>query len=268
MPDRRLSASAIARRKGESFPVITAYDAPFGALAEHAGIDVILVGDTVGQVVLGYGGTTAVDLIDMERHAAAVVRGTRHAHIIGDLPFGAYEASDEDAVRSAVQLVKRAGVSSVKLEHGRAADKRTAAIVGAGVPVVGHIGVRPQTAALSVGFRLQRQRADLLEDAHAVEAAGAFAIVLEMVHDEIAAEITASLSIPTIGIGSGPACDAQVLVLHDMLGIYPNPPPFVRRFADVAAVAGEGLKAYARAVREREYPESRKAKDHDDLLEA
>ncbi|MBV9102305.1 MAG: 3-methyl-2-oxobutanoate hydroxymethyltransferase [Candidatus Eremiobacteraeota bacterium] len=268
MADRRVSASAIAKRKGARFPVVTAYDAPFAAFVEQAGIDVILVGDTLGEVVLGHPGTTSVDLVDMERHAAAVVRGTRHAHIIGDLPFGAYEPSDEDAVRSAVQLVKRAGVSSVKLEHGRAAEARTAAIVGAGVPVVGHIGVRPQTAALSAGFRLQRDRTALLADAHAVEAAGAFAIVLEMVEDDIAAEITATLGIPTIGIGSGPNCDAQVLVLHDMLGIYPNPPPFVRRFADIASAAVDGLRAYADAVRSGEYPEERRAKDRDGRLEA
>jgi 3-methyl-2-oxobutanoate hydroxymethyltransferase len=262
MAERRVSASMIVRRKGTPFAVITAYDAPFAHFAERAGIDVILVGDTLGQVVLGHAGTTPVDLVDMERHAAAVVRGTHHAHVIGDLPFGAYEASDEDAVRAAIRLVKHAGVSSVKLEHGRSAEARTAAIVGAGVPVVGHIGVRPQTAALSGGFRLQRERHSLMDDARAVEAAGAFAIVLEMVDDDIAAEITAALAIPTIGIGSGPACDAQVLVLHDMLGIYPDPPPFVRRFADIATVATDALRTYAEAVKTRAYPEPRKGSAH------
>jgi 3-methyl-2-oxobutanoate hydroxymethyltransferase len=254
MAERRLAAPAIVKRKGTPFPVITAYDAPFARFAEAAGIDVILVGDTVGQVVLGHPGTTSVDLIDMERHAAAVVRGTKSAHIIGDLPFGSYEISNEDAVRSAVRLVKHAGVSSVKLEYSGSAADRTAAIVNAGVPVVGHIGVRPQTAALSTGFRLQRARDELLEDARAVEAAGAFAVVLEMVDQDITAEITAELSIPTIGIGSGPACDAQVLVLHDMLGMYPDPPPFSRQFADIATAATEGLRAYAKAVRSREFP--------------
>jgi 3-methyl-2-oxobutanoate hydroxymethyltransferase len=257
MAERRLPAPAIVKRKGTPFPVITAYDAPFARFAEDAGIDVILVGDTVGQVVLGHPGTTPVDLIDMERHAAAVVRGTKSAHIIGDLPFGSYEISNEDAVRSAIHLVKRSGVSSVKLEYSPSAAARTAAIVGAGVPVVGHIGVRPQTAALSTGFRLQRARQELLADARAVEAAGAFAVVLEMVDDEIAAEITAALGIPTIGIGSGPECDAQVLVLHDMLGMYPDPPPFAKRFADIAVAATTGLRAYAEAVRSRDFPARR-----------
>jgi 3-methyl-2-oxobutanoate hydroxymethyltransferase len=257
MAERRLPAPAIAKRKGSPFPVITAYDAPFASFAEQAGIDVILVGDTLGQVVLGHASTTPVDLVDMERHAAAVVRGTQRAHIIGDLPFGTYEVSNEDAVRSAVRLVKYAGVSSVKLEHSRAAAERTAAIVAAGVPVVGHIGVRPQTAALSTGFRLQRERDQILEDARQVERAGAFAVVLEMVDDDVAAEVTSALEIPTIGIGSGPDCDAQVLVLHDMLGLYPDPPPFVRRFADLARVATDGLRAYAEAVRAGSFPERR-----------
>ena len=255
MADRRLTASTIAKRKDGPFPVVTAYDAPFARFAEEAGIDVILVGDTLGEVVLGFSGTTRVELDDMVRHAAAVVRGTKRAHIIGDLPFGSYEPSDEEAVRSAIRLVKYAGVSSVKLECNRSAAARTAAIVAAGVPVVGHIGVRPQTAALSTGFRVQRMPETLLEQAREVEAAGEFAVVLEMVERDIAASVTAGISIPTIGIGSGPLCDAQVLVLHDMLGMFPNPPPFVRRFADVATVATNGLRDYADAVRNREYPE-------------
>jgi 3-methyl-2-oxobutanoate hydroxymethyltransferase len=257
MAERRLTASTIAKRKDAPFPVITAYDTPFARFAEAAGIDVILVGDTLGEVVLGYPGTTPVELADMERHAAAVVRGTKHAHVIGDLPFGSYEPSDEEAVRSAIRLVKYAGVSSVKLECNRSAAARTSAITAAGVPVVGHIGVRPQTAALSTGFRIQRTPETLLAEAREVEEAGAFAIVLEMVEDDIAADITKALSIPTIGIGSGPQCDAQVLVLHDMLGMYPDPPPFVRRFADVATEATNGLRAYAEAVRTRTYPPHR-----------
>jgi 3-methyl-2-oxobutanoate hydroxymethyltransferase len=257
MPERRLTAPAIAKRKGASFPVITAYDAPFARFAEDAGIDVILVGDTLGQVVLGHASTTPVDLIDMLRHAAAVVRGTKRAHIIGDLPFGSYESSNEEAVQSAVRLVKRAGVSSVKLEFSRNAAERTEAITAAGIPVVGHIGVRPQTAALSTGFRLQRERDELIEDARAVSAAGAFAIVLEMIDDIVAEAITAAVDIPTIGIGSGPACDAQVLVLHDMLGMYPDPPPFAHQFADIGTAATNGLRAYAEAVRGGTFPPKR-----------
>ena len=254
MAERRLAASAITKRKGAPFPVVTAYDTPFAGFAETAGIDVLLVGDSLGNNVLGHPGTTPVDLIDMERHGAAVVRGTHRAHVIVDMPFGAYEASNEHAVHSAVRLIKHTGGSSIKLEGGLSSAPRIAAIVGARIPVCGHIGVLPQTAGLTSGFGMKRRREALMEDARALEAAGAFAIVLEMVDRDVAAEITAALSIPTIGIGSGPMCDAQVLVLHDVLGMYANPPSFVRRFADLATVATDGLRAYAEAVRGQEFP--------------
>jgi 3-methyl-2-oxobutanoate hydroxymethyltransferase len=191
----------------------------------------------------------------MERHGAAVARGSERAHVIVDLPFGSYEPSDVDAVRSAVRLVKH-GAMSVKLEGGRNAAPRIAAIVAAGIPVVGHIGVTPQTAELGEGFRVRRAREAIVADARAVESAGAFAIVLEMVDAEIAREVTATLMIPTIGIGSGPWCDAQVLVVYDALGLYPQPPPFAKKFADVAAIATEGLREYAEAVRSGAFPES------------
>jgi 3-methyl-2-oxobutanoate hydroxymethyltransferase len=250
---RRVTAAAIRKRKGQRFPVITAYDAAFARFAEAAGIDVILVGDSLGNVVLGLPSTAPVEMEDMERHGGAVARGSERAHVIVDMPFGSYEPSDADAVRSAVRLIKH-GATSVKLEGGRAAAPRIAAIANAGIPVVGHIGVTPQTAGLGLGFRTRRQREALLDDARAVEAAGAFAIVLEMVDPEIAREATASLEIPTIGIGSGPTCDAQVLVLYDALGLHPNPPAFARVFADVAASATAGLRAYAEAVRSGGYP--------------
>jgi 3-methyl-2-oxobutanoate hydroxymethyltransferase len=253
--NRRLSAATIRKRKGSPFPVITAYDAPFARFAEAAGIDVILVGDSLGNVVLGLPSTAPVELLDMERHGAAVARGAERAHVIVDMPFGSYEPSDADAVRSAVRLVK-VGATSVKLEGGRSAAPRIAAIVGAGIPVVGHIGVTPQTAELGEGFRTRRAREAILADARAVQEAGAFAIVLEMVDAEIAREVTATLTIPTIGIGSGPRCDAQVLVVYDALGLYPQPPPFAKKFADVAAVATDGLRAYAEAVRSGTFPES------------
>jgi 3-methyl-2-oxobutanoate hydroxymethyltransferase len=251
---RRLSAASIRKRKGSPFPVITAYDAPFARFAEAAGIDVLLVGDSLGNVVLGLPSTVTVELNDMERHGAAVARGSERAHVIVDMPFGSYEPSDADAVRSAVRLVKH-GATSVKLEGGRGAASRIAAIAGAGIPVVGHIGVTPQTAELGDGFRIRRAREAILADAHAVEEAGAFAIVLEMVDAEIAREVTGTLTIPTIGIGSGPWCDAQVLVLYDALGLYDDPPSFARKFADVATVATEGLRAYAQAVRSGSFPE-------------
>src|ERR1700726_520002 len=253
MSERRLTSAAIRARKGASFPVMTAYDAPFGRCVEEAGIDVILVGDSLGMVVLGFASTANVELDDMLRHVGAVARGTHRAHVIGDLPFGAYEANDETAVRSSIALVK-AGADSVKLEGGIRMAPRIHAIVCAGVPVVGHIGVTPQTAAIDAGFRRKNDAQSLLADARAVEGAGALAIVLEMIDARVSAEITAGLAIPTIGIGRGPECDAQVLVLHEALGLYPKSPPFAKRFADIAGASVEGLRRYAAEVREKKYP--------------
>ena len=243
-------------RKGTAFPVITAYDAAFARCAEEAGIDVLLVGDSLGNVLLGYPLTASVELEDMCRFTGAVVRGTRNAHVIVDLPFGSYEAGDADAVRSAIQLVK-AGASSVKLEGGVRVASRIAAIVAAGIPVTAHIGVLPQTAALEAGFRRKRDAELLLADARAVEASGAFAVVLELVDEAVSAEITRTLSIPTIGIGSGAACDAQVLVLYDASVLYPDPPSFVKRYADLGAIATDALRSYAREVREGTFPPSK-----------
>ena len=250
---RRLTSAAIRARKTARFPVVTAYDAPFARCVEAAGIDVVLVGDSLGMVVLGYDATTSVGLDDMCRHGAAVARGTTRAHVIVDLPFGTYEASDAHAVASAVSLV-RAGASSVKLEGGVVAAPRIAAIVRAGIPVVAHIGVLPQTAANDAGFRRKVDREALVADARAVEAAGAFAVVLEMVDGTVAADVTRELTIPTIGIGAGAACDAQVLVLHDVLGLYPDAPPFAKRYAELASVATEALAAYASDVRTGSFP--------------
>ena len=254
---RRLGAAEIGSRKGAAFPVVTAYDAPFARSAEAAGIDVILVGDSLGMVVLGYESTTAVELTDMVRHGAAAARGAQRAHIIVDLPFATYEASDELAVASAGQLVKHGGASSVKLEGGSNAAPRIRAIVAAGIPVCAHIGVLPQTASLGSGFRLKRERDRLLRDADAVVEAGAFAVVLEMVADEITAAITERIAIPTIGIGSGPDCDGQVLVLHDVLGLYPDSPPFAKQYATLGATATSALRAYADEVRARAFPAAR-----------
>jgi 3-methyl-2-oxobutanoate hydroxymethyltransferase len=254
---RRVGAAEIAARKGAAFPVITAYDAPFARAAEAAGIDVILVGDSLGMVVLGYDSTGPVELLDMIRHAGAVTRGAQRAHVIVDLPFGTYEASDELAVASAVELVKRAGASSVKLEGGENAAPRIRAIVTAGIPVCAHIGVLPQTAALGSGFRLKREREQLLRDADAVVEAGAFAVVLEMVEDALAGEITQRIAIPTIGIGAGPRCDGQVLVLHDVLGLYPDAPPFAKQYAALGESATSAMRAYADDVRAHAFPPER-----------
>ena len=254
---RRAGAAEIAARKGAAFPVVTAYDAPFARCAEAAGIDVILVGDSLGMVVLGYESTAQVELTDMIRHAAAAVRGTERAHVIVDLPFGTYEASDTLAIASATELVKRGNASSIKLEGGVNAASRIGAIVRSGIPVCAHIGVLPQTASLGSGFRLKRERDRLLRDADAVVEAGAFAVVLEMVEDAIAAEITQRIPIPTIGIGAGPHCDGQVLVLHDVLGLYPDAPKFAKRYANLGESATDALRTYAGEVRARSFPTER-----------
>ena len=205
------------------------------------------------MVVLGNESTAPVELDDMCRHTAAVARGSARAHLIVDMPFGSYQPSDPDAIRNAVALVK-SGAGSVKLEGGISAAGRIAAIVGAGIPVCAHIGVLPQTAALGSGFRRKSDRELLLADARAVEAAGAYAVVLEMVDPHVAAEITQMLSIPTIGIGSGAGCNAQVLVMHDLLGLYPDAPPFAKRYAELAQAATEGFRAFASDVRDGVFP--------------
>jgi 3-methyl-2-oxobutanoate hydroxymethyltransferase len=243
----RIRANAIRERKGTTFATITAYDAAFGRAAEAAGIDVILVGDSLGNVVLGYASTASVTMEDMERHGAAVVRGTQRAHVAVDLPFGSYEASNEEAVRNACRLI-RIGAQSVKLEGGAERAERIAAIVHAGIPVIAHIGVGPQTAALDLGFRRRSGRERLLADADAIAAAGAFAVVLENVDPAIAGEITKRIPIPTIGIGSGSATDAQILVLYDLLGLSAEPPPFAKAYAAVAETVTAAMKHYAADV--------------------
>jgi len=240
----RTRASTIRARKGRPFATITAYDAAFGRAAENAGIDLILVGDSLGNVVLGYASTASVTLEDMERHGAAVVRGTNRAHVAIDLPFMSYEPSNEEAIRSAGRLI-RVGASSVKLEGGVERAERIAAIVGANIPVIAHIGVTPQTASLDEGFGRRTDRERLLADADAVAAAGAFAVVLENVDPAIARVITARLAIPTIGIGSGADCDAQILVLYDLLGLTVDPPPFAKPYADLGALATAAIRRYA-----------------------
>lgn len=252
---RRLTAGAIKRRKGKTlFPIATAYDAPFGQFVERAGIDVILVGDSVGNVVLGFDETTPVTLESMVYHTQAVARGTTRAHIMADMPFGSYQVSDEEALRSAIHLVKEGGACSVKLEGGRDQANRIRAITGSGIPVVGHIGVTPQTAGLGPGFKMRTHRDRLIDDARSVQAAGAYAIVLEVVDYEISREITAMLDIPTIGIGSGPHCDSQVLVLHDILGMYPHSPGFAKRYAEVGQLATQALETFAQDVRDGTFP--------------
>jgi 3-methyl-2-oxobutanoate hydroxymethyltransferase len=252
---RRVTAGNIKRRKGKTiFPIVTAYDAPFARFVEEAGIDVILVGDSVGNVVLGFDETTPVTMEQMIHHSQAVVRGTSRAHIMVDMPFGSYQVSDEEALRSAIRLVKEGGACSVKLEGGAHEADRIRAITSSGIPVVGHIGVTPQTAGLGPGYKKRTNRDWLIRDACAVEEAGAYAIVLEVVDEDIAEELTRTLTIPTIGIGSGARCDSQVLVLHDVLGMYPHSPSFAKRYAEIGTATIEALRSFADDVQNKRFP--------------
>jgi 3-methyl-2-oxobutanoate hydroxymethyltransferase len=207
-------------------------------------------------VMLGYDETTPVTMDQMIHHTQAVVRGTGRAHIVADMPFGSYQVSDEEALRNAIRLVKEGGATSVKLEGGAHVATRIRAITSAGIPVVGHIGITPQTAGLGPGYRKRTHRDRLLDDALAVETANAYAIVLEVVDFDIARELSERLSILTVGIGSGPHCDAQVLVLHDLLGIYPHSPSFAKRFGEIGQAAVDALRNYASEVRENTFPAS------------
>ena len=248
---------------GTPIVMVTAYDHPSGRLVDQAGVDMVLVGDSAANTVLGHDavstvGATMEELLILTR---AVARACEHALVIGDLPFMSYQVSDEDAVRNGGRFIKEAGADAVKLEGGGQSVQRAAALVAAGIPVVGHIGLTPQTATMLGGHKAQGrqwQHAKALYDsAVALEAAGCFAIVLECVPEPIAAAITRRLAIVTIGIGSGAATDGQVLVLHDLLDIRPDAdfqPRFVKQFAHVGAAIREGVAAYATEVRSRAYP--------------
>lgn len=255
------SVPDLARRKTERQPIVmvTAYDYPSARLAEQAGVDAILVGDSAANVVLGLERTTAITMDTMVVLAAAVRRGAPATLVVGDLPFMTYQASDADAVRHAGRFVAEAGCDAVKLEGGRAMARRVRAIVDAGIAVVGHVGLTPQSAAQLGGMRVQgrtgEQALSLLDDALALQAAGAAAIVLEAVPAPVASAITARLVVPTIGIGAGAACDGQVLVYHDLLGLGDGTPPsFVRQYAAIGNATRDALARYAGDVRERRFP--------------
>ncbi len=256
----KVTIQALSAMKGATpIAMITAYDYPSARISDAAGIDIILVGDTLGMVVLGYDGTTAVTMEEMIHHGRAVVRGTRAAHVVVDLPFGAYQVSDEQAVASAIRLIKETGCDAVKLEGGVALAPRIAAIRRAGIPVMAHIGLTPQTAGALGGFKVQGRDRDaaraILADAAAVEAAGAYAVVLEMVPRQLAGLVTKRLGIPTIGIGAGRGCDGQVLVNADMLGLFDRfRPRFVKEYADLGAHFRDAVGRYIADVREGAFP--------------
>jgi 3-methyl-2-oxobutanoate hydroxymethyltransferase len=245
--------------RGDRIVMVTAYDYPSGRLADAAGVDLILVGDSAAMTVLGHASTVPATMEEMLMLTRAVTRAAQRALVIADMPFGSFQVSDEDAVRNAVRFVKEAGADAVKLEGAGPSLSRVAALVGAGIPVMGHLGLTPQSATMLGGFRAQGKTAEkaraLVEDAIALEKAGCFSLVLEAVPAPVAARVSERLAIPTIGIGSGPDCDGQVLVFHDLLGLYDGGSPrFTKRYADVGVEIQTALERFAEEVRSGAFP--------------
>jgi 3-methyl-2-oxobutanoate hydroxymethyltransferase len=249
-----------SKERGEKLVCLTAYDYPTARIVEEAGTDLILVGDSLGNVVLGYDSTVPVTLEEMLHHTRAVRRGVERALLVADMPYGTYHTGPDDAVRAALRLVKEGGAEAVKLEGGRGRVETVRRLVNEEIPVMGHVGLTPQSLNKLGSYRLQAKTADaaraLIEDALMLEEAGAFAVVLEVVPREIARAVTEALHVPTIGIGAGPDCDAQILVTHDLLGLSfsKTSPRFVRRYADLRAAMGEAIQAYAEDVRAGSFP--------------
>jgi 3-methyl-2-oxobutanoate hydroxymethyltransferase len=257
-----LTELAELARRGQKLVMVTAYDFPSGRIADDAGVELVLVGDSAAMTVLGHESTVPATMEELLMLTRAVSRGAKRPLVIADMPFGSFQISDDVAVENAVRFVKEAGADAVKLEGAGPTLSRVQAIVGAGVPVMGHVGLTPQSATMLGGFKAQGRTAakaeQLYEDALALEAAGCFAIVLEAVPAPVAARVTEALHVPTIGIGAGAECDGQVLVWHDLLGLYEGKAPrFVKRYADLAGEAKRALEAYADDVRERRFPEER-----------
>ena len=239
--------------------MLTAYDFTFAQIFDSAGIDVLLVGDSLGNVVQGHSTTLPVTLEESLYHTRLVSRGVRRALVVADMPFGSYQVSPEDAVRNAIRFVKESGAHAVKLEGGTAMLGTIARIVACEIPVMGHVGLTPQAIHRMGGHRVQGRsdegRAKVMADAKAVEEAGAFAVVLEGVPVELAQEVTATLSIPTIGIGAGVHCDGQVLVMHDLLGLSDWTPSFVKPYANLGAVASQAARRFAEEVSDQKFPD-------------
>jgi 3-methyl-2-oxobutanoate hydroxymethyltransferase len=258
--EHRVTARSLGARKGrEPFSMLTAYDFTFARLFDQAGIDVLLVGDSVGNTAQGLETTLPVTLDEMVYHCRLVARAARRSLVVGDMPFGSYQTSAAQALDSAVRLVKEGGTHAVKLEGGERVADRIEAIARMDIPVMGHVGLTPQSVHQFGGYRVQGRGDDgrkrLWADARAVQAAGAFSVVLECVPADLAAEISAELAIPTIGIGAGAGCDGQVLVIHDMLGLAEGTPPrFVRRYVDLGEVIGKAARMYLDDVREQKFP--------------
>ena len=256
----KLNVNDIISKKGkEKISVITAYEYSTAKICDSAGIDILLVGDSAAMVVLGYSSTVPVGMQEMTIFCGAVARGTKRAIVVGDMPFGSYQLGPGMAVENAIQMIK-AGCDAVKLEGSSEIADTIRAIIDAGIPVMGHIGLRPQTSALWEGYKLQGRTKEgankLIEDAIKLEKAGVFSIVLEMVTSEVGDAITRRVSVPTIGIGSGPNCDGQVLVLHDMLGIYQDiRPKFVKRYSELNKEIFDAISSYNHEVKTGMFPE-------------
>jgi len=247
------------KQRGERITCLTAYDYSFARILDDAGVEMLLVGDSLGCVVQGGANTLAVTMDEMIYHTRMVVRGRKRALVIGDMPFMSYQVGKDEALRNAGRFFKEAGAEAIKLEGGAAVQDALHAIVGAGMPVMGHIGLTPQSVHQFGGYKIQgrekARREALLRDAVAVEQAGAFAVVLEGIPQDLAGEITEQLTIPTIGIGAGMECDGQVLVIHDMLGLFDDfTPKFVKRYADVKQIMLGAVKEFVGEVKERRFP--------------
>ncbi len=245
---------------GEKITMVTAYDYPAARLVDRAGVDIILVGDSLGMVVLGYEDTTKVTMDEMLHHSRAVARARPRALVVGDMPFGTFQASPDDAVRNAVRFVQEGGAEAVKLEGGQAVASAAASIVAAGIPVMGHIGLTPQSVHALGGYRVQGRTSEaetqLLRDAASLEAAGVFAVVLEGIPLKLGRRITEALRVPTIGIGAGPYCDGQVLVLHDLLGFFDGfAPKFAKPYADLNTVIVEAVERFRADVEAGAFPD-------------
>src|SRR5258707_13494614 len=261
VPDllQRKSLAAGSPSITKKITCLTAYDYPTARLLDEAGVEVILVGDSVGMVVLGYESTLPVTIEEMLHHTRAVRPGTRRALVVADMPCGTHHAENAESLRNAVRFVKEAGAEAVKIEGGERRLELIARLTEAEIPVMGHVGLTPQSVNALGGYRVQGKTADaavqLIRDAHAVEAAGAFAVVLEAVPRELAAQITRELRIPTIGIGAGPDCDGQILVVHDLLGLtFVQAPKFARQYANVGEIISKAVREYCDDVREGGFP--------------
>ena len=259
--EHRVTVRSLAsrKRKAEPFTMLTAYDFTFARIFDEAGVDVLLVGDSMGNVVQGHDTTLPVTLDEVVYHTRMVARGVRRAMVVGDMPFGSFQVGPEDAVRSAIKLVKDGGAHAVKLEGGVAVADSIRRIVAAQIPVMAHVGLTPQSVNHMGGFRVQGRgddgRHQVIEDALAVQAAGAFAVVLEGIPADLGREVTAMLDIPTIGIGAGVHCDAQVLVMHDLLGLNDWTPSFVKQYGNLGAQASQAARLYVDEVVNRKFPD-------------